>query len=293
MSPARETTTAADVGSARLSFPGIVASEWAKFFSLRSSYLVIGLFVLVTAGFNTVLCVGLRLRSDALDLATQHLSVMVAQLTAVVGTLVIGLLGALTVTNEYSSGMIYSTFATVPRRLPVLWAKAIVLMVVAAWASIVTIALSYLVGWLLLRQTPIDLSPLWGQNGRILMGIMLWVVTVAVLGLMVGALFRSTAAAVVVVVVLTFVLRLGADFVRGLLGTSPTGTYSLARRLVFYGLDALPTSAGQPLLSWTNGDAGSLLPSLHLGVWSGFAVMWGWVAVLAIPAIIRFSRRDF
>ena len=287
------TTATADVGSGRLSFPGVVASEWAKFFSLRSSYLVLGLFVLVTAGFNTVLCVGLRLQHNAVGLADQHLSVMVAQLTAVVGTLVIGVLGALTITNEHSCGLILSTFATVPRRLPVLWAKALVLTLVSAWASVVTIALSYLVGWVLLRHTPIDLSPHRGQNGRILAGIVLYVITVAILGLMVGALFRSTAAAVVVVVVLTFVLRLAVDFSRRLLADSPTGTYGLVRRLIFYGLDTAPTLAGQPLLSWTNGDAGSLLPSLHLGVWTGFAVMWGWVVVVATPAVIRFARRDF
>ena len=38
--------------------------------------------------------------------------------------LAIGVLGVLVITGEYSTGQIRSTFAAVPRRLPVLWAKA-------------------------------------------------------------------------------------------------------------------------------------------------------------------------
>ena len=37
--------------------------------------------------------------------------------------LAIGVVGVLAVTGEYSTGMIRSTFAAVPKRLPVLWAK--------------------------------------------------------------------------------------------------------------------------------------------------------------------------
>jgi len=39
-------------------------------------------------------------------------------------------LGVLVISNEYSSGMIRATLAAVPRRLPVLWAKATVFGVV-------------------------------------------------------------------------------------------------------------------------------------------------------------------
>jgi hypothetical protein len=34
-------------------------------------------------------------------------------------------LGVLLVTGEYATGMVRATFAAVPRRLPVLWAKAV------------------------------------------------------------------------------------------------------------------------------------------------------------------------
>ena len=41
-----------------------------------------------------------------------------------VAQLAIAVLGVLVVTGEYSTGMIRATFTAVPKRLPVLWAKA-------------------------------------------------------------------------------------------------------------------------------------------------------------------------
>ena len=41
-----------------------------------------------------------------------------------VAQLAIGVLGVLVITGEYSTGMIRATLTAVPKRLPVLWAKA-------------------------------------------------------------------------------------------------------------------------------------------------------------------------
>ena len=41
-----------------------------------------------------------------------------------IAQLAIGVLGVLVISGEYSTGMIRSTFGAVPKRLPVLWAKA-------------------------------------------------------------------------------------------------------------------------------------------------------------------------
>jgi ABC-2 type transport system permease protein len=45
--------------------------------------------------------------------------------------LAVGVLGVLLISGEYSTGLIRATMAAVPRRLPVLWAKAGVLALVA------------------------------------------------------------------------------------------------------------------------------------------------------------------
>ena len=55
---------------------------------------------------------------------------MVAQSTlfgVYFGQLVVAVLGVLVISGEYSTGMIRSTLTAVPKRLPALWAKAVVL----------------------------------------------------------------------------------------------------------------------------------------------------------------------
>ena len=59
--------------------------------------------------------VGRQARFNPLE--TSLIGVSLAQLA-------IGVLGVLIISGEYSTGMIRSTFMAVPKRLPVLWAKA-------------------------------------------------------------------------------------------------------------------------------------------------------------------------
>jgi hypothetical protein len=73
------------------------------------------------------------------------------------GMLIIAVMGALCITGEYSTGMIRSTFAAVPTRLPVLAAKALTLVVLAAAVALVSVTLSYLVTMAQLSQY--DLVP--------------------------------------------------------------------------------------------------------------------------------------
>src|SRR5690606_11196856 len=66
------------------------------------------------------------------------------------GTVTIAVLGALLITGEYSTGMIRSTFAAAPTRLPVLAAKALALTALAGAVAVVSLALSWLVTFFLL-----------------------------------------------------------------------------------------------------------------------------------------------
>ncbi len=70
------------------------------------------------------------------------------------GQLLIGALGVLFVSGEYSTGMIRSTFAAVPKRLPVLWAKLLVFFVVTAVAMIVISLVAFLASQALICALP-------------------------------------------------------------------------------------------------------------------------------------------
>ena len=58
-------------------------------------------------------------RADFNPLDVNFVGVQLAQLA-------IGVLGVLVITGEYSTGMIRASMCAVPKRLPVLWAKAVV-----------------------------------------------------------------------------------------------------------------------------------------------------------------------
>src|SRR4051794_40183311 len=108
----------------------VIRSEWIKFASLRSA--VITLFGSAAA------LVGIGLLASGMSSGTlatpadggPPLTADPTSLT-LTGTnlaqLIVGALGVLLVTSEYSSGLIRSSLGAVPSRLPVLWAKAVVL----------------------------------------------------------------------------------------------------------------------------------------------------------------------
>lgn len=110
----------------------LLAAEWIKLWSVRSTYLALAAAAVATP----VVSLGVAqanvsyIRSgqphgpDQIDaMATSFRGIAIAQL-------IIGVLGALTITGEFSSGLIRSTFAATPQRGTVLAAKATVIGVV-------------------------------------------------------------------------------------------------------------------------------------------------------------------
>src|ERR1700749_3659920 len=105
-------------------------AEWIKRRSLRSTWVGLGAAVVGMLAIGLVVAYNTRHipgNQDANDLASS------ATLQGYyLGQLLIGALGVLFVSSEFSTGMIRSTFAAVPKRLPVLWAKLAVFFVITA-----------------------------------------------------------------------------------------------------------------------------------------------------------------
>jgi ABC-2 type transport system permease protein len=104
---------------------------------------------------------------------------------AVFGVPVLMILSALTVTNEYRSGLIRTTFMAVPNRTLVLAAKATVAAAFSSFYAAVMVAASIVVAHAHLE---------W----RLVGGIALYAALAAVVGVAVGALLRASAGAVAV-----------------------------------------------------------------------------------------------
>jgi ABC-2 type transport system permease protein len=124
------------------------------------------------------------------------------------GQLAFGVLGALIITSEFSSGMIRATFAAVPRRPLLLAAKAGVLGAVTLVAGEVLAFVTFAVGEAVLRS-PAPHASL-GQPGVLRAVLMAgaYPALIALIALGLGAIIKHTAGAISAVVGILFVLPL-------------------------------------------------------------------------------------
>jgi ABC-2 type transport system permease protein len=125
--------------AARLSATGIVRSEWIKLRSVRST--VWSYAVIVVVGFGMAGLASLTNDYDnaAIPPSSQNSILLQASTLGIYfAQLVVGVLGVLAISGEYATGMIRSTLTAVPRRIPALAAKALVLFVATFIVGLIT-----------------------------------------------------------------------------------------------------------------------------------------------------------
>jgi hypothetical protein len=176
-------------------------SEWTKLRALRSTWLVLGATALLVVGLA-----GLTAwfqhrngpppsRTDAVGGALLGIDLL---------SFVIGVFGVLQMTGEYGSGLIRATLAAVPRRLPVVWAKAAVLLAVTG-----PVMVAACLGALLASRAFLGAAgPSLGDPTvvRAALGAAGSAVALGLLGLGVGAMLRHTAGAITTLVAATLVI---------------------------------------------------------------------------------------
>ncbi|GIG38632.1 ABC transporter permease subunit [Cellulomonas phragmiteti] len=271
----------APASTARLSVWHVLRSEWIKLWSLRSTFWTVGLTIAVLVLLAWAMAASYNFAGNAYpgDDGSASLVYFVLAPGQIFGALVLVVLAALTVTGEYGTGQVRSTFAAVPTRLPVLWAKGAVVALVTFLTASVGTGLSLLLAGLI---TP-ALQPDWSDPEmlRIVLGTPLYIATVALLGFAVGALLRSTAAAIATVIGFVLVI----ESVLNLISWKP----------LEYVRPFLPSSAGarvatpDELLEMSDGMA---TMAVNLSPWAGYAVLVGWVVVIVAAAAVRLRTRD-
>ncbi len=191
-------TTPAQAGPAQAARPRyrvtgrrVLRAEWAKLWSLRSTWITLGLGLVFMVAFGLIAAVQYRSRISS----GQHIDADFAKATAVslslFGTnfaqLALGVLGVLVTAGEYSTGMIRSTLAAVPSRLPVLWSKSAVFGMVALVVGTVGAVITFLFASGVVSGTPAALAL--GDAGvlRSLLGAGLYLGLVGVIGTSLGA----------------------------------------------------------------------------------------------------------
>jgi ABC-2 type transport system permease protein len=189
-------------------FRTVARMEWRKLRSVRSTWYIMAIFAASMIGLAVLV---LSHENYAQLPAAGRASFDPTHdcfIGLVLGQLLLGTLGVLVITTEFSSGMIRATFAAAPRRSLVLAAKAAVLGAVTLAVGEVTAFAAFLAGQAVL-QAPAPHATL-SQPGvlRAVLVAGAYPALIALISLGLGAVIRHTAGAICAVAGLLFVLPL-------------------------------------------------------------------------------------
>jgi ABC-type transport system involved in multi-copper enzyme maturation permease subunit len=248
----------------------VVRSEWIKFWTLRSTWAVLGAAV---AGMIVLaLVVAYNTRHLTSNLQANDIAPSSTLQGYYLGQLLIGALGVLFVSGEYGTGMIRSTLVAVPRRLPVLWAKLVVFVSVTAVSMIAVSIVAFLCSQALLSHYRTGFSL--GGPGvlRVVIGTGIYLTLVGMIGGALGWIVRSTPGALVAYFATVLVLPVLFGDALGNWGKEVA--------------QFLPSQAGASFSTSIPEGPYSLSP------WVGLLVLAGWVAVALAVAAGVLRRRD-
>jgi ABC-2 type transport system permease protein len=249
----------------------VLAFEWTKLRSVRSSYWTLLIAAAVTLGVTAIVA-----QSFASTPASPHGAAADPLASSFLGyaeytVLPVTVLSVLVFTSEYTSGLIATTFTAVPSRLAVLTAKAAVTGAVAlAAGELLAFACFFLTQAILsTHHRGLSLSHPAVPGAVLAAGCAL--TACALVGVGLGAIIRHTAGAIAAAVAVIYLLA-----VLCLILPSPWRT-RLGRFTVPFA--AYQTVASHPL-------AGLLSPGLSM------LVIIAWPAATLTAAAIVISRRD-
>jgi ABC-2 type transport system permease protein len=252
-------------------FHNVIRSEFAKFFTVRSTYWMLAAAIVFNVGLAAALAIFVPGALSAQDMAAvdpTRLSLGGIHLSQVA----FGVLGVLIITGEYGTGAIRTTFAAIPQRRRVLAAKAIVFSTTTLVLGILSSFAAFLVFQALLSGDALRTTL--GDPGvlRAVFGGGLYVTVLGLLGLGLGAIVRSSAGAISALLGLLFVPPL-------LTGLLPPAWQATIRPYV-------PMEAGSQIFIVVNHEPNSLDP------WTGFGFFALYAAIALTIGFVLIRHRD-
>lgn len=272
----------------RISVWGVLRSEWLKLASLRSTYWLAGITLLGAVGAAGMFGLLFRVLDEDINGADPSMGgeglgapgpTFVGASVTSIALVTIGILAVLAITSEYSSGSIRTTITAVPARQLVFNSKIVVVTLATGVLTLVTTGLTWVTMQLIYPN---------GFNGteanafKVIGGTTLYLMAIAVFALGVGALVRSSAAAMSIVLglflILEQVLLLVAVF------SKPVAV------IVAF----LPSTAGSLIThaSMSQVTLTQITEAPVLTPWQGFGVLMVWVVVIYALGALRMQKGD-
>lgn len=246
---------------------GLLSAEWTKLRSVRSTYLTLGLTVLISVGGGAAIAASVggavsegRWHGVYDPTAASFYALPFAQLALAVA-------GVLAASSEYSTGTIRTSLTAVPRRARFLAAKVIVFALVALAVSEVTTFCCFFAAQPILARNAAHATLGQPHVVRAVIGTGIDLALIGLLGLALGVLLRRAAPAIAVIVVLLFIPSQATD--------------ALPAWLQKY----LPTLAGTQI--------SNVIPAHNaLPAWAGLGLMAAFTAAMLTCALLRLCATD-
>lgn len=258
-------------GAGSVTLRHVLRSEWTKLYSLRSTRWALFIAALLTTGFPLLFATILVTRHHP-EHGHHHSPIEVASAGVNVSQLAIATLGVLLISSEYSTGMIRATFAAVPTRLPVLWAKLAVYSALCFLLMLPCMIIAFFASQRILdRKHFLQISFTHPGVARAVIGGAVYLMLVGAFALALGAIVRSTAGGISAFAAIFFVIP-------PLLNIIPSSWNDAIAPW-------LPDSAARAVFQFTH-DSHSLSPG------SGAAVFCGYTVLAVAIAAMLLVRRD-
>jgi ABC-2 type transport system permease protein len=251
-------------------------AEWTKLRTVAGTgWLLLALITLTVAlsaaAAAAVTCPSADCNQDAAKLSLTGIGL---------GQAAVAMLAVLAISSEYSTGMIRTTLAAMPRRATVLAAKAAILAGMTLAAGTIAVVASVLAGRLILPGngfTPAHGHPLPsladGPMLRAAAGSVLYLALIALLSLGIAAAVRDSAAAMGIVLGLLYLFPIIV-----LMVSDPDWQRRLSQ--------ISPMNAGLAIQATTD------LSSLPLSPWAGLGVLAAWAAAALLGGGLLLRLRD-
>lgn len=248
---------------------GTLHSEWIKFRGLKSNFALVGftLFLLIANGVAMPWAYVFRDRGSPQSDYNAYAE-MVVDKTGYVGV-ILAVLAALLMTNEYRSGQIKSTLLSVPKRVPVLASKATIMALVSFVIGVVSSGIGLAIAPAILASGGYGYQLETADAIRLILGSGLYLATLSIIGIAIGALIRNVVASVLTTIVFLTIVPV------------------IPQMFSEYGAEItrfFPIQSGSLLLAPLGTDP--------MGPWVGYLVLFVWAAVLISAATITLRRRD-
>lgn len=267
------TTQTKSAAPYRLTFAHVIRSEWIKLRSLRSTWAMLVSTLVALIGFGAI-AAAVAGGKTALGPPTAGASDPVGTVLtgANFAVVLVGVFGAVVGSREFASGLIRTTLAAVPKRLPVLWAKVIAFTVPVILVAVTGVVAAFSIGMAILASHGHP-SLTWSDPGvtRAVLGTAAYIAGVGVIGLALGVLIRATAGAIGLLVTVVLIL--------------PTLATALLPKAWDSALKYLPTNAAA-------GFTSRLSSPDHPDPAIGAVVFALWVALALAGAVLALGARD-